>query len=794
MKFLRIYIQCVFLLLTVVSNAQLQWKNVSIVPDPRIYGNSYRFSENKILLHGTENLNYEALYVLDNDNVKVSFSSAQYNYIRDFYFVDNDLGWLLTSNGKVYKTIDGAATWDIIGMCAAVNSGRDILFVDSLVGFVTGDKIFYRTLDGGKNWALDTVGMNLNSSVRIQKDNQGGLYLDRDDNHFSYSLDSGKVWADMSVITQNNERCKLKVFNDSVFCLYGKSQGSSKPDSSLLYLTYDRGKKWVKYKFPNNSQVLQAYNIGADSLYFATSEKLFYSYNRGLKWTEVGITTILGSGESIISLFYEKNIFTLTTYLGNVLTSKDFHQWKSIVKSIDFPYLKIHLIDNHRGVAIANDSNLYATNNGGVSWINYLNDIDPVLMSFPNDTLGFVVSNNSMIYATKDGGVTWNNHPMVMDQKPQGVKGRFEVSFSNDKIGWMSFYHDFYKTTDAGATWKKTDVNSSFVHGYFGVAFGSESNGCVVKEESSWWETIYCTSNGGLTWNSKMNLTAAKVYFLDSLNAWAIGVYNNDYPQIQHSNNGGKTWSVQYTGNTGGQFFDICFLNKNVGYAVGKDGVIFETINGGIDWKSYASSTFFNLRRIYIKNDSIGWITGDGNTVLSLSDMKSEGNYSCDPFDVGFTYENTNYTVIVHDASQGKPGIIWDFGDGTITNGKDTVHVYNKEGNYNICQLGKSFCETKSLCYSLAVSNAIEEQNSFESITVFNTANDVLIKLNQENDMKTRRLIFTNAIGQQMQEIVVSGNSTVEISKNNLQEGVYVIAFYNEQNELEARKKIILLN
>ena len=60
---------------------------------------------------------------------------------------------------------------------------------------------------------------------------------------------------------------------------------------------------------------------------------------------------------------------------------------------------------------------------------------------------------------------------------------------------------------------------------------------------------------------------------------------------------------------------DVAFFNEKEGWAVGEDGAILQTLDGGVTWKQYASPTTNNLQDIYLSKNS-GWIVGEKGTIL----------------------------------------------------------------------------------------------------------------------------------------------------------------------------------
>jgi len=81
-------------------------------------------------------------------------------------FIDSLRGW--ARGGGVHTTFDGGATWKLLGFTLPSDFyAKTLSFVDSLKGWAFGSQFFqgtdteaiYRTLDGGKSWYQESIGL-----------------------------------------------------------------------------------------------------------------------------------------------------------------------------------------------------------------------------------------------------------------------------------------------------------------------------------------------------------------------------------------------------------------------------------------------------------------------------------------------------------------------------------------------------------------------------------------------------------------------------------------------------------
>lgn len=101
-------------------------------------------------------------------------------------------------------------------------------------------------------------------------------------------------------------------------------------------------------------------------------------------------------------------------------------------------------------------------------------------------------------------------------------------------------------------------------------------------------------SDDGTTWhqsNVPLRSTLTSVFFLDSNIGWAVG---HD-ATILNTLDGGSTWHIQqYLPNLEKPLFDVVFKDKNNGLAVGSYGLFFSTNDGGKTWVNKFQSAFLH--------------------------------------------------------------------------------------------------------------------------------------------------------------------------------------------------------
>ena len=111
-----------------------------------------------------------------------------------------------------------------------------------------------------------------------------------------------------------------------------------------------------------------------------------------------------------------------------------------------------------------------------------------------------------------------------------------------------------------------------------------------------------------------INLRA--IHFIDASHGWAVG----DEGAILATDNGGKTWTPQTSG-TRTRLSSVHFSDASHGWAVGggifEPGAILATDNGGKTWTAQTSGTQAWLNSVHFSDASHGWTVGFDGAILA---------------------------------------------------------------------------------------------------------------------------------------------------------------------------------
>ena len=259
----------------------------------------------------------------------------------DVFFINEEYGFAISGISSeiqaLYKTEDGGLTWPNV---PGAPSGNDLLFLDSLTGFI-GSNVIYKTTDGGLTWYVPNGG-------------QGG---------------AGKIFF-------VNETIGWAI------------------RSNVIYKTTDRGENWIT-QFTSPSGSFSSINL-VDSLYgwvSILSRRPFKTTDGGANWIEQTDLELWGTIDVFFKNYNEG--WFANEYDNNLLNTTDGGITWEVVSGVYGPRRFSFFPDTSRWWTLG-FSNLYETTDGGNNW----KDITPSIPMFAKFNAPF----NWVCYGVGSGG------------------------------------------------------------------------------------------------------------------------------------------------------------------------------------------------------------------------------------------------------------------------------------------------------------------------------------------------------------------------------------------------------
>lgn len=483
-----------------------------------------------------------------------------YGAFRAIHFFDVNNGIAVGSSGSsaaIFKTTDGGVTWST----KLTDSGHlmftSVCFPSASVGFAVGDRVetstnpgmIYKTTDGGNTWIKNyTPAIENYSQVMFLNENTGfvvggknalqaGQYIKVS---IKKTTNGGQSWTD--VVSGNGYILKSIDFMDAN---NGLAVGHGDANNGEIYKSSDGGNSWTKvvWNYPESGisyykpsvishQNNKFWTVGNNGLIMNADVS-------GLSWN----TVANGSVDDITSICFPSNDIGYVTTTRHIM--KSTNGGKNWVQTKQLAINNVFFMNTTTGFGATN-TGIFKTTDSGKTWTSKSSDSFIYSVYFPNETTGYAGASQGAIYKTTNGGDTWtklaNNYLINQDVRA--------IWFYNASVGYIlqkntsSSSGKVMKTTDGGTTWTQQTV------GGLGFWFFDADNGIIAG------------TSGGL------NTTA----------------------------NGGQNWTSKYTGvGASIDLYNLAFIDKNIGFAVGESGTIIKTTDACETWKKETAVTANNL-------------------------------------------------------------------------------------------------------------------------------------------------------------------------------------------------------
>lgn len=297
--------------------------------------------------------------------------------------VDSSTAWVGTSDGNIFKTADGGATWNQQFALGADSAIRDIVAVDRdtawAVGYSAQVSGVVKTDDGGRNWNLQ-------------------WYINARD-----------------VLT-------------SVCAVDGKTAWVA---GAGIIKTEDGGASWkMQHDQPAPEVFYSITAANARTVWAVTTEVLFKSTDGGSTWSELHYPEfpISSTLPYYLSAADTENVWAVGSW-GWIMHTSNGSDWE-MQSGNEFPFLYgVSAVDGQAAWAVGSDSAILKTTDGGVTWSRQY--------CWPPDSLRDVsaIDANTVwavgdkgIYHTTDGGAGNGPRPYIQSVTPeQGRAGSWLV-------------------------------------------------------------------------------------------------------------------------------------------------------------------------------------------------------------------------------------------------------------------------------------------------------------------------------------------------------------------------------
>lgn len=228
---------------------------------------------------------------------------------------------------------------------------------------------------------------------------------------------------------------------------------------------------------------------------------------------------------------------------------------------------------------------------------------------------GMAVGDHGLMLSTRDAGVTWE-----ADSRGEFKGALLGISCSGNKpvvVGQQGAIYVY----DNGA-WLNPDPLTE--ERLFSVALSDKGVGVAVGA----FGTVLRTTDGAATWE-KLTIDWEKILndYLEphiydvSINNQGLITIVGEFELIMQSADSGETWTVRHQGDA--SLFGVHLLDTGEGFAVGQEGRILKTEDGGASWIGLDSGVSSILLDVWASYQGEVLVTGIRSMLRSSDNGKT---------------------------------------------------------------------------------------------------------------------------------------------------------------------------
>lgn len=460
-------------------------------------------------------------------------------------------------------------------------------FWDTSLGLAAGERIVYRTADGGKTWTTATSLIDYVEAIRFTSATHVvatgfdliGAHSGGTEGFAMYSDDAGLTWTKVKLALPLGVDPRDLAFDGDKGALVG-IDGSG----GFVLTTTDGGKTWTqKLSFapPKTDAGFSAFSawfhgvaLRGNHLWVVGDDGIRLSADFGATWSRPGA----GPGKNLNGVAFATDLL---------------------------------------GLAVDGDGKIWRTTNAGTTWV----EVSPggqgwlKRVSFFADGVHAIAGGYmGIVYRSSDSGLTWTS------AVPDPLTYVFAVPTAGSSVWTAGTRGVVYRSDDYGATWtRKTagvarsiaamsfpDSKHGFAVGELGVILATDDTGDSWRPVLPWYPPYLADLQSNMLSNALRDVS-----FASASEGWAVGdpvksasgMVTAD-AVILHTRDSGLNWELQASG-TRASLRGVGFSSPIKGWAVGM-GVVLRTVNGGQSWVQQPSLTA-SLVAVAVVSDTEAW-------------------------------------------------------------------------------------------------------------------------------------------------------------------------------------------
>ena len=253
------------------------------------------------------------LFLVDSTGLEAQWVKLnQYNgtFYNEVYFFDQNLGFITGHTGSILRTSNSGTTWTtVILPNASFSANRDICFVSTSTGFVSGEDGIWKTVNGGLSWTnvTPTGATTISSSSCWFRNPSVGVWgygSCRDTTvTFWRTTNGGTTWTS---VTYNHPAPDVAVggmtySGNSFYAAGGNGKFWSSTDDGATWTSSNTNSAGWQEDLITTSSALLLASANGTSCIASGGGKILVSTNGGTNWTTTSFPTTVMWGISMYS-------------------------------------------------------------------------------------------------------------------------------------------------------------------------------------------------------------------------------------------------------------------------------------------------------------------------------------------------------------------------------------------------------------------------------------------------------------------------------------------------------------
>ena len=510
---------------SVIENLEYKWKQIND------FGNTfemYFMDENRGFRIGYDEFNTpRLLQTTDGGASWLPVESLRREYVKDFSFSSNLVGFTIFKGGKIYKTIDGGDSWLQTGNpILSIDESHSIFSVNqavcylaikdqsSVFGSVFDFSAIYKTNDGGNSWdQLISFSNNVIKSIFFISENVGWITLGKN-RVIQKTTDGGLSWNEQSYNQTES------YFNSIWFV--SPTHGFACGEDYLGHTT-DGGQTWIEDHVDSEFGTV---NMKFKRLFFindigwATGDILEPSDYYGPDDVYIGIAKTTDGGNN-----WKVDLKAGGNGSGPIFMLNPSFGWMNGSSTFKYGSSSLTVISPNGGEKIVRGDNV------NLRWYTDANFSDKVAISYRSK--GFYSSETIFENIPNIGSYTFSSSLLNCRDCILKVSAANASDETDSAITIKVAFRSGYVEKDVPRNNSISAISISGANVYLNgnKAFKSSNKG------NSWQEVL-----------AENNISNFEKYFIDDQNVWLFENINNTNSwKNRKSTNGGSSWQDVYS-------------------------------------------------------------------------------------------------------------------------------------------------------------------------------------------------------------------------------------------------------